>query len=190
MHRVEEEERMLALVWLSVFEGDGNGGRRWPNDSLLRHCAERIAARLTETDVLAHLGGADFAVLVNSSRASLATPCDLLATCSTPSAGRFSAARRRSRRASRWASRCTRTTVTSRVACCKPRARPPSARRTALPERRSLLAFSSAKLNGEAAPSRADPQPASRTRSRTTSSSFTTSRYCTCPATRSPPSRR
>lgn len=66
MQRVEEEERMLALVWLSVFEGDGNSGRRWPNDSLLRHCAERIAARLTETDALAHLGGADFAVLVNS----------------------------------------------------------------------------------------------------------------------------
>jgi EAL domain-containing protein (putative c-di-GMP-specific phosphodiesterase class I)/GGDEF domain-containing protein len=66
LRRTEEEQRMLALVWLSVFESDGQGGRRWPSDGLLHHCAERIAARLTETDLLAHLGGSDFAVLVNS----------------------------------------------------------------------------------------------------------------------------
>lgn len=66
LRRTEEEQRMLALVWLSVFESDGQGGRRWPSDSLLHHCAERIAARLTETDLLAHLGGSDFAVLVSS----------------------------------------------------------------------------------------------------------------------------
>ena len=66
LRRIDEEQRMLALVYLSVFESDGRGGRRWPSDSLLHHCAERIAARLTENDLLAHLGGSDFAVLVNS----------------------------------------------------------------------------------------------------------------------------
>jgi EAL domain-containing protein (putative c-di-GMP-specific phosphodiesterase class I)/GGDEF domain-containing protein len=66
LRRIEEEQRLLALVWLSVFESDGHGGRRHPSDSLLRHCAERIAARLTEADALAYLGSSDFAVLVNS----------------------------------------------------------------------------------------------------------------------------
>jgi predicted signal transduction protein with EAL and GGDEF domain len=56
----------FALVWLTVQEaneplvGDSLVNR------LLYPCAERIAARLTEGDVLAHLGGRDFVVLVNS----------------------------------------------------------------------------------------------------------------------------
>jgi diguanylate cyclase (GGDEF)-like protein len=61
--KADEDQRVLALTWLSVFESDGRGGRRWPGDDLLHHCAERISAQLSESDVLAHLGGSDFAVL-------------------------------------------------------------------------------------------------------------------------------
>ena len=64
--RADEEQRVIALTWLSVFESDGRGGRGWPSDSVLHHCAERIGAHLSESDVLAHLGGSDFAVLTAS----------------------------------------------------------------------------------------------------------------------------
>ncbi len=147
---------MLALVWLSVFESDGNGGRRWPNDSLLRHCAERIAARLTETDALAHLGGSDFAVLVNS----VEHPADavrfareMLDAFRRPFLGGPTQQQAR---------------VTMGVAVHPNDGHLPgrllqAARAAAeradngLPERRRRLAFSSAKLNGEAAPPGADP---------------------------------
>jgi predicted signal transduction protein with EAL and GGDEF domain len=56
----------LALFWLAVGEADGERNHRPPSSSLLRHCAERIAARLREGDVIGYMGGGEFAVLVNS----------------------------------------------------------------------------------------------------------------------------
>jgi len=57
--------RPLALMWLSVFE-DAAGKMQRPSRSLLRHCAERIAARLGEGDAIGHMGEGEFAVLVSS----------------------------------------------------------------------------------------------------------------------------
>jgi len=60
-----DRERPLALFWLSV--GETNGQRpQPPSPSLLRHCAERIAARLRDGDVIGYMGEGEFAVLVNS----------------------------------------------------------------------------------------------------------------------------
>jgi len=65
-----ERQRAIALLWLTVVQSEGRSGhnRRVPTKSLLRHCAERIAARLGPGDVLAYMGEGDFAVLVGSIR--------------------------------------------------------------------------------------------------------------------------
>jgi EAL domain-containing protein (putative c-di-GMP-specific phosphodiesterase class I)/GGDEF domain-containing protein len=148
LRRIDEDQHMLALVWLSVFESDGRGGRRWPSDSLLHHCAERIAARLTETDLLAHIGGSDFAVLVNSIEHptdAVRFARDMLDAFRRPFLGGSTPQHAR---------------VTMGVAVHPSDGHLPgrllqAARAAAeradsgLPERRRRLAFSSAKLNGE-----------------------------------------
>ncbi|MGH2831553.1 MAG: hypothetical protein ACRDK2_02155, partial [Solirubrobacteraceae bacterium] len=63
---------MLALVCINVSEvspygedaqaADSDGAR----EQLLHACAERISARLLGGDILAHLGGPNFAALLNS----------------------------------------------------------------------------------------------------------------------------
>ena len=65
---VQESNRPLALMWLSVLQSAGTPGHRpaQPSRSLLRHCAERIAARLREGDILGYMGEGDFAILVGS----------------------------------------------------------------------------------------------------------------------------
>jgi EAL domain-containing protein (putative c-di-GMP-specific phosphodiesterase class I)/GGDEF domain-containing protein len=65
-----EARRPFALLWLTVVQSGrpGRDGEHAPSKSLLRHCAERIAARLATRDVMAYLGDGDFAVLVGSLR--------------------------------------------------------------------------------------------------------------------------
>jgi EAL domain-containing protein (putative c-di-GMP-specific phosphodiesterase class I)/GGDEF domain-containing protein len=64
----EQSGRPLALMWLSVLQSAPIPGHRpaQPSRSLLRHCAERIAARLREGDILGYMGEGDFAILVGS----------------------------------------------------------------------------------------------------------------------------
>ena len=67
--RAAPQQRTLALVWLRVLEPaaphDGPGRHAL---NVLHSCAERIAACLGDGDTLAHLGGLNFAVLVDSVR--------------------------------------------------------------------------------------------------------------------------
>ncbi|HST56829.1 MAG TPA: GGDEF domain-containing phosphodiesterase [Solirubrobacteraceae bacterium] len=66
--RAAPERRALALVWLTVLEPEAGASSHhgWHPLSMLHSCAERIAACLADGDVLAHLGGPNFAVLVDS----------------------------------------------------------------------------------------------------------------------------